>query len=595
MKILFYVDLVVAYSNGVAAAEMLRRKLDAQIILMTVDSEKYLNTTTKSFELYDYSSLMRPGAGFARVWPREQQAGNDRAPFALWAALRAVRNSGRRYSSLMRPGAGFARVWPREQQAGNDRAPFALWATLRAVRNSGRRLKFGIARRLRNVLGLSPASAMRGPAVLPHRSASNVITSAAVSSIERRVTSMIGQLCLPHNLRADAISAATACLSMLNKARERSWPVLRLLMTYQSIGRFLDAMEPDLIILPEDNVETLSSVFVAQGRRRGIPTIILPFTLPNPVEPAQFYRNSADHQAAGPAAQVLCKLWPKWRFHFDGADLLRLPAPVAFLTEFLRVSSPDPWVLNRGGAVAIVLDSQAQRDQYLRLGFPADQLHVIGDLNGDALYNATCSKDRLLALLCRAHGFEVSKPVVLCAFPPDQFDSHGPSDFEFANYQSMVGAWAGVFRELGQYANFVVRPHPRSSISQIELMRSHGLEISMEPTVELVPLCDVYLASISATIRWAIACGIPVINYDTYRYRYEDFNGAAGVFRVETVDDFRTTLRRLLTQPEFALEARLKQRESMLYWGLSDGKTSDRLADLARKVVGDGIVPARSH
>ena len=35
-------------------------------------------------------------------------------------------------------------------------------------------------------------------------------TAAAVSSIERRVTSMIGQLCLAHSLRENAISSATA-------------------------------------------------------------------------------------------------------------------------------------------------------------------------------------------------------------------------------------------------------------------------------------------------------------------------------------------------------------------------------------------------
>ncbi len=42
------------------------------------------------------------------------------------------------------------------------------------------------------------------------RSASSVSTAAAVSSIERRVTSMIGQLCRAQSLRAKAISSATA-------------------------------------------------------------------------------------------------------------------------------------------------------------------------------------------------------------------------------------------------------------------------------------------------------------------------------------------------------------------------------------------------
>ena len=46
------------------------------------------------------------------------------------------------------------------------------------------------------------------------RSASSAITAAAVSSIERRVTSMIGQLCLAHSRRENAISSATAWRSM---------------------------------------------------------------------------------------------------------------------------------------------------------------------------------------------------------------------------------------------------------------------------------------------------------------------------------------------------------------------------------------------
>ena len=42
------------------------------------------------------------------------------------------------------------------------------------------------------------------------RSASSASTAAAVSSIERRVTSMIGQLCRAQSLRENAISSATA-------------------------------------------------------------------------------------------------------------------------------------------------------------------------------------------------------------------------------------------------------------------------------------------------------------------------------------------------------------------------------------------------
>ena len=41
------------------------------------------------------------------------------------------------------------------------------------------------------------------------RSAKSLSTAAAVSSIDRRVTSMLGQLCLPQSRRENAISSAT--------------------------------------------------------------------------------------------------------------------------------------------------------------------------------------------------------------------------------------------------------------------------------------------------------------------------------------------------------------------------------------------------
>ena len=55
-----------------------------------------------------------------------------------------------------------------------------------------------------------PESSSTQDACCRRRSASSAITAAAVSSIERRVTSMIGQLCRAHSLRENAISSATA-------------------------------------------------------------------------------------------------------------------------------------------------------------------------------------------------------------------------------------------------------------------------------------------------------------------------------------------------------------------------------------------------
>ena len=60
------------------------------------------------------------------------------------------------------------------------------------------------------------------------------------------------------------------------------------------------------------------------------------------------------------------------------------------------------------------------------------------------------------------------------------------------------------------------------------------MRIAARKTSELVPLCDLYVASVSSTIRWAIACGKPVVNYDVYRYRYTDFISLDGVLIIDS-------------------------------------------------------------
>ena len=72
-----------------------------------------------------------------------------------------------------------------------------------------------------------------------------------------------------------------------------------------------------------------------------------------------------------------------------------------------------------------------------------------------------------------------------------------------------------------------------------------NVRIAARRTSELVPLCDLYVASVSSTIRWAIACGKPVINYDVYRYRYTDFLNLEGVLVIEEQNEFREIVQRL--------------------------------------------------
>jgi hypothetical protein len=364
--------------------------------------------------------------------------------------------------------------------------------------------------------------------------------------------------------------------------------VVRALRRGMHVKQFLQVMQPDLIILAEDNIERLSMTLVNEGHRQGIPSIVLPYTIPNPLEPAKSYRDCRSYQVRTPLARLVGKIFPKWQFEIDGRKLLRMPAATALILEWLGQSSPAPWVLNRGASAKIALDSEAQRRAYLDLGFPEEQLSVVGDIHGGVLHRALTDRVQLLPKLLSRYDLCPGRPLILCAFPPDQLTSKA-AEFEFESYDALISGWIESFRQLGDRANILVRPHPRIPLERFAAIQVPNVRFTDEPTVGLVPLCDLYVASISATIRWALACGIPVINYDTYRYRYGDYDKAPGIIQTETLADFRTQLARFVDDPKFAAEIMRCQQGAMKDWGMIDDRLPERFAALASELTGVGV------
>jgi hypothetical protein len=547
IRVFFYIDTVAMVSHCVAAAELIRKELGAHIIMMVSDSEKHFAETMNNYEVYDHRNL----------YPRK---------------VRSPINEPNGKKRDRRSWFGFRRIVSRHR-----RRELRYKARIRSARSRGAPVK-----------GLSKLR-------LAFAASKDVCYQIAQPRAVQKVLLPFVFMLISIIMMPDMIVAHTIWLLRGGRNHLRAKFVgqhgqlfeqlSRLLVSLGCIARFLRVIKPDLIILAEYNVETLSTIFVAKGRAQGIPTIIVPFTIPNPLEPAQFYRDNALYQAKGMLARLLISYYPKWSFEYEGKNLLRAPALKALVLEMLGLSSPAPWILNRAEAVWIALDSEAQRTLYLDLGFPSKQLKVIGDVNSKVLHEGLQNRSRLTEELFAKQGLQPGRPLILCGFPPDQYQGTEISNFEFPNYDLLIEAWIESFKSLGTRANVLVRPHPRIPINRLAGLASSNVKFTWQPTAELIPLSDLYVASISATIRWAISCGVPVINYDTYRYRYSDFDAAPGVIYVETVADFRVMLARFVDDHAFAAEVAERQQSVMKYWGLLDDKSAKRLAELVLSVV----------
>src|SRR5262249_44229198 len=150
--------------------------------------------------------------------------------------------------------------------------------------------------------------------------------------------------------------------------------------------------------------------------------------------------------------------------------------------------------------------------------------------------------------------------------PPDQLTTY-VGNCEFKTYAELIDGWTSALQVVADRFAIVVRPHPRTAQAALIPLRQAGFALSQDDTAELIPLCDLYVAALSATIRWAIACGRPVVNYDVYGYRYTDYANVPGVLTVERVDDFRSLMAGLAHDPN-RLAALTRQQAAMASeWG----------------------------
>lgn len=387
----------------------------------------------------------------------------------------------------------------------------------------------------------------------------------------------------------DAFSAMPADLFRRARGYISKTPIafffiyMRYIWEASSVRCFIEHEKPAILILAEESVGYTTSIWTKTAHYAKIPSVVIPYTVSNAFEAAETFFNNNAHSLERWDNRLISLLYPRWVFRYNGRDLLRLPAPYVLAAELLGLAPPSPWIPNSGYADAIIAESEFMEDYLIRAGLPESKLISTGTLDHDLLArnleNASALRDALYEEL----GLEPRLPMILCALPPDQHIA-GRSESDFITYQDMVEFWIGSLSEVEGY-NVVIKLHPRMKLDEMRYIEKLGFKITPRDTSYLIALCDIFVASVSATIRWAIACGKPTLNYDCYRYRYNDYIDAGGVITVEEKRDFVTVLHKLAENPAFHRKIASKQEACMNRWGNLDGKAGERMIQLLNRIT----------
>lgn len=357
---------------------------------------------------------------------------------------------------------------------------------------------------------------------------------------------------------------------------------------FQLFKENIASISPDIVVLTEANVEFQSESMIKAAHDCGVPAIVVPYTIATALEPAEaYYHDRAYH--VGWIAKFLVEYFrPQWIYRHKGRSMIRIPLPRLIALEFLNLAPPKPWILNSGSQEAIAVESQRMYEHYVRQGLPESQLVTVGpiayDTMAEVMDRAAAERKKLYNNL----GFPVERRMCLFAVMPDMLPTGRP-DCEFQTYDEIINFIISTITTFQDW-NVVVALHPILDRAKFEEYETDQVRIADGDVSRLIPLTDLYVASISATIRLAIACGKPVLNYDVYRFHYSDYDNVGGVLTVYDQAEFRREFGRISASQSAFDELKSKQEMESANWGVIDGKSSERILTLFDELIEAGKV-----
>lgn len=349
---------------------------------------------------------------------------------------------------------------------------------------------------------------------------------------------------------------------------------------YEAVVSLIDRLNPVLVVLPEENLFYNHHLLVRAAHTRNVACCVVPFTIVNTLEWAEAFYNVPSFDASHRSNVIFAKTFPNWILPHRGKNLI-LPPSHILACESLNIVPDNPWLINSGRIDAIAVESRFMLNYYLRAGIAEDKLRLTGALADDQLYLAVRDKDRLAHALEASHRVAFKRRKILLALPPDQFVGKTRDGCEFSDYESLIRfVVSATVTAAGGEASVLVNLHPRIAPESVPYLADMGVVVVADPIESLVPLADIYIAVASATIRLAVSCGIPVINYDAYAYDYDDYKNLSGVVEVKTKASFSAAVNALSNdEAEFA-RVKAAQISTAADLCVLDGQAASRMLAL---------------
>jgi hypothetical protein len=350
---------------------------------------------------------------------------------------------------------------------------------------------------------------------------------------------------------------------------------------WETLKYFFRIMEAHLVyrrkgvaglVVISDTLPGVEPPFIKVANKYHIPSLIVPYSLITPMGTAKIRLQRKDYRRNYSLKTVknrlASRLFPTWVYEFEGEKMLAHPISWALASRVAEVFPDHPWSICGGDATSVAVENGFVYDLFRKQGVPEKKMVITGKPAMDIIYRASHKENR--ETLLRELKVPGKNGVLLLAVP--QLAEHEIMSWE--RHWEEIEFLLSTLSELPGFS-IVLSLHPRSNPSDYKkLSEKYRAIIAHQRIYELLPTADIFVATFSTTVMYAVGIGTPSVVVDFYDLGYAVYDDLPGVSIVRDRGELGTTLHSLLPG---AGGRRKMAGSDPRRWILFDGKCTDRI------------------
>jgi len=354
------------------------------------------------------------------------------------------------------------------------------------------------------------------------------------------------------------------------------WYLLKFKGFLRRSKKFLLEEDSVAIVMMGDRHVGWETAMIKSANDHGIPTLIVPFAVSDPdsdIEARLRLPDAKQYHVSTLIERAAAKVFPKW-VRTKGADrLFFIPVGNAMAAKILNMMPENPWTIGGGAAKRVAVDSTRTLRNFSNEGVHTEKMIITGKPGDDQIFQAmTANEPRETR---RELGIGDSQYFILCSVP--QLAEHGllswSEHWEEINYLVKT-----LSDQMG--ASVVLSLHPQSDKSNYEeLAEKYGVVIADQRIYNLIPACDILVATYSSVVVQAIGSGKPTVVVDFYGLDFTYYDDEPGVIVMKERESLTPTIERLLYNREYYDEMVQAQLSRKSEWLRLDGECTSRVVN----------------